>query len=195
MTIALQKVQAATAAEVCARFELGEEAAPLLEPGMTPGAFLARLIEEQQFPDALQLLAFGLPPREAVWWACVCTRSELGPETPPVAVKALQAAEAWSFRPDEERRRTAEAAADASELEHPAGWAALAAFWSGGSLVRPDLQAVEPTPDLTPKAVYASVSLAGYLKDPGAADARFEEYVQRGIDLANGGSGRLEGEA
>ena len=52
MTIALQKVQAATANEICAQFELSEESAALLLPGTSPGAFLAQLMEAGQHQDA-----------------------------------------------------------------------------------------------------------------------------------------------
>ena len=189
MTIALQKVSATTAEEVCARFELGEDAAALLLPGVPPGAFLDQLISASLLNDAVQFLAYALPAHEGVWWSCVCVRSELGPGTPPPAVAALLAAEAWALKPDEDSRRAAGAAGDATEMDNGASWAAMGAFWSGGSMVRPDLPPVEPTPDLTPKAVFAAVTFAGHEKDPSSADARFQEYLTRGIDLANGGTG------
>ena len=72
------KVTAKTAAEVCKHFPLGEEAKKLLRDGQTPAQFLDVLIEKQQFPDAVRFLAHALPKREAVWWACLCSRAVAG---------------------------------------------------------------------------------------------------------------------
>src|SRR5213080_3041319 len=89
------RVAVRTAREVCAHFQLGKEARPLLREGMTPAQFLQALQDKQQFPDAVRFLAYALPKREAVWWACLCTRAVAGSNLPPKIAAAVQAAEKW----------------------------------------------------------------------------------------------------
>jgi Family of unknown function (DUF6931) len=71
-------------------------------------------------------------------------------------------------------------------------WAAVAAFWSGGSMAPPDLPAVPPAPHLTGVAVAGAVSLAAVRSDPSLADDKRRRYIEIALDIANGGNGRLE---
>src|SRR5262245_44734732 len=95
------------------------------------------LLEQEQYPRAVRLLAEALPKREAVWWACQCVRHAGGPELATLAVAALRAAEQWAADPSEDNRRAAYTAAQPVGFGTPAGCAALAAFLSGGSLGPP----------------------------------------------------------
>ena len=99
----LIKIKAATAAELCTQFQLEDEAKPLLGDDLTPTQFLELLIQQQQYRDAVRLLAHGLPKREAVWWACLCARSVLGAEPDPKLVSAVELAEQWVYKPSEEK--------------------------------------------------------------------------------------------
>src|SRR5690606_25846941 len=118
--------------------------------------------------DAIAFLARALPKREAVWWACMCARvtappaeeaaSPEGDVAGPAAAgrgpaRALAAAEAWVYKPSEENRRECEAAAHAAQFDSPESWAAIAAFWSGGSVAPPGGPVVPPGEDLAPRAV------------------------------------------
>ncbi len=183
---ALPKITAPTAAELCAHFELEEAAQPLLTATATPQQFLDALIEAGHQRDAVQFLAHALPAREAVWWACVCARSITTADSPPPAVASLQAAEAWAYEPTEENRRAAEAAAQEEGLEHPASWAAQAAFWSSGSLSPAGNPEVPPGPFLTAKAVAATLLLAAVVPPPEHATARFQSFLEQGRGIAAG---------
>src|SRR5262245_31551728 len=130
----LAKVAAKTAAEVCARLELGADARKLLQAGQTPRQFLDRLLEQQRYSDAAGFLAHGLPKREAVWWGCLCVQQIVGPNSPGPMIAALDAAKKWVSDPSEENRRAAFTAAEAADFGNPAGCVGLAAFFSGGSL-------------------------------------------------------------
>src|SRR5438270_5229403 len=66
------RVPARTAAEVARNYELGADARGLLNDGLSPGAFVEALRAAALYDDALQFLAYALPKREAVWWACLC---------------------------------------------------------------------------------------------------------------------------
>lgn len=182
----LAKVTAKTAAEVCKHFPLGEDAKKLLRDGLTPAAFLDALIEKHQFPDAVRFLAHALPKREAVWWACLCTRAVAGSSAPPKISAALQTAEKWVVDPSEENRRAAMPAAEAAEFKTPAGCAAVAAFWSGGSLGPPNVPVVPPGEYLTAHGVAGAVMLAAVQPEPEQAAEKYRKFLAQGIEVAKG---------
>jgi hypothetical protein len=91
----LDRISAATAAEVCQHFRLGSAAAALLRDDQTLGQFLDLLTARGLFKDATRLLAYALPKREAVWWAVLCVREVVGPLPPEPVIAGLRAAEAW----------------------------------------------------------------------------------------------------
>ncbi len=187
----LTKVTARHADEV---LPLAQAAGQNLPPGdgATPAAFLEQLISRSAFDEAVQFLAFALPKREAVWWACLCARSDLRDPVPAPALAALTAAEAWVYRPTEENRRAAMERAQETKFDTSSAWAAVAAFWSGGSLAPPDLPAVTPAAHLSGAAVAGAVTLAAVQTEPELADEKRQRYIKIAIDIANGGSGRIE---
>ena len=65
----------------------------------------------------------------------------------------------------------------------------MAAFWSGGSLAPPDALEVKPAEDFTAKAVAGAVMMAAGL-DALERDARSRRFIECGLDIANGGTGR-----
>jgi hypothetical protein len=180
------KVVAKTAQEVCRLFPLGEAARPLLCEGQAPRQLFDLLLEKGHVLDAVRLLACALPRREAVWWACLCARQAYGAGPPPPAAQALAAAERWAADPREEHRRAAGAAAEAAGLGTPAGCAAMAAFWSGGSLAPPNAPAVPPGEQLTGHGVAGAVLLAAVLTEPEKAPAKHRQFLALGGDVAAG---------
>jgi hypothetical protein len=183
------KIKATTAQEICAGFPLSEQGQPHLKPEIAPLPFLEALIANGAYADAVQFLSRALPKREAVWWCCVCVRDiGIDPKQPKLAA-GLEAAEGWVYRPTEDNRRKAEKAANAVEGAHPARWAAMAAFWSGGSLGPPGAPETKPGEDFTAKAVAGAVMMAAAL-DPMETDARNKRFLDYGRDIANGGTGR-----
>jgi hypothetical protein len=183
------KIKTATAQEICARYKLSPEAAALLAEKMPPLDFLAALEGAELFRDAVQFLAYALPKREAVWWSGLCSRDVLPAAGKPELGAAVEAAEAWVYRPTEENRRKAQAATRAIAEPHAAQWTAMGAFWSGGSMAPPDCPEVKPPDDLTPRAVAGGIVMAA-TSDPKLAADRFRRYVACGLDIANGGTGR-----
>lgn len=182
----LAKVTAKTATEICKPLKLEDEAKKLLRDGLTPRQYLDLLLEKQLFADAAKFLALALPKREAVWWACLCARAVLGPNLPPKLATAVQAAEKWVTDPSEDNRRATMPAAEAAEMGNPAGCAAMAAFWSGGSLAPPNVPVVPPPDHLTAHGVAGAVMLAAVLKEPEKATEKFRKFFAQGIEVANG---------
>jgi hypothetical protein len=192
----LAAVTARTASQVAAHVALTDGAKPILNPAMTPAEFLDALLAAGLHADAVHFLAHGMPRREAVWWACVCVRASMEPAPPPTAPAAIAAAETWCRDPSEPHRRAAHAAAEATKYEHPAGLAALGAFFSGGSLAPADAATpVPPGPFHTAKAVANAIVLSAVRREPEKARQRYREFLARGIDIANGGGGRAAGAA
>jgi hypothetical protein len=190
----LAKVTAKTATEVCEHFPLGEEARKLLRDELTPWEYFDLLLQAQHYPDAIRFLAYALPKREAVWWACLCARNVSGTPPPSQIAAALEAAERWVADQTEENRRAAMPAAEAAEFRTPAGCAAVAAFWSGGSLGPPDLPVIPPGEYLTAHAVASTVMLAAVLMEPENAVEKYRTFLTQGIEVANdihGGSSPL----
>lgn len=183
------KIKAATAGEVCSGFTLSPEARQQLQPEMPPLDFVNALATHEIYSDAVQFLARALPKREAVWWSCLCARDLGADEKRPELAGGLEAAEAWVYRPTEETRRHAEKAGQAIKGSHPARWAAMAAFWSGGSLAPPGSPEAKPPEDFTAKAVAGAILLAAGL-DPKLTKARNRKFLAAGIDIAKGGTGR-----
>lgn len=188
----LIKVAASQAFVICQRLELEEEAQQLVTPELTPAQYLYLLIEKNQFADAVRFLALALPKREAVWWACVSARNSVTEKTKPQMIAALTAAEAWVYQPTEENRRNAMALAEASEFDGAGCWAAVAAFWSGGSMSPPEAPVVPPAEDLTAKAVAGAVMLAVAAMDPAQAENNYKLLLAQGIDIAKGGKGDVK---
>jgi hypothetical protein len=171
--------------------ELSPEAVALLLPALSPQAFMALLVKGRHFGDAVRFLAFALPPREGIWWACVTARAS---ELTPAHADCLERAIAWAYAPDEAKRRACMEAAENLNFEGAAAYAALSVFWSGGSMAPEGMPEVPPDPSLSAIGVSASVLLAVASGEPNSADERYEQAIERGIDIANGGNGKLKAE-
>jgi len=186
----LKKITASSAQEICA---LAAAAGfDLTAPqGATPAQFLSELLAAKSLNQAVQFLAFALPAREAVWWACQCSRAELREPVPQPLQDALAAAENWVRKPTEEHRRAAMSLAQATDLKSPAAWAAVAAFWSGGSLAPENSPEVPVAPHLLGSAVAGAVMLAAVKTEPRLADQKRARFLASAVDIANGGTGRL----
>jgi len=187
----LTKITTARAADICALAAAGgfKLSAP---EGASPAQYLNELIAGRKLEQAIQFFAFALPPREAVWWTCLCSRAVFPEPTPKPLLDAVEAAEAWVRKPTEESRRAAMACAQATDFQSPATWAAVAAFWSGGSLAPADLPEVPVPAHLLGVAVAGAIALAAVQTEPQRAEQKREHYLASAIDVANGGNGRVK---
>lgn len=168
--------------EVASNCELGDEAAALLADEQNPREFLDKLIEAGLSQDAIGFLAAALPPREAVWWACLC----IGGETDAADAAALEAAKTWVADPTEDNRRAAQTAAKATQIKTAAGCAAHAAFMSGGSINDPGMPEVLPPPQLAGRLIGSAVRLTVLQGDPKEMDAGYRHCLELGLAVADG---------
>ena len=163
--------------------ELSEKAMELMKPEYHPREFARLLADNKLFPDSVRFIAHALPKREAVWWGWSCARKASGANPPPKIKAALAATEAWIAQPTEENRRAAEEASKAADVSTPAGCAALAAFFSGGSLGPAHAPAIPPGEHLTAKAVSGAVIFSAVVNEPEKAPEKFNAYIAQGIEV------------
>lgn len=146
-----------------------------------PLAFLKRLAQGPAPSEAIGFCAFVLPRREAVWWALQSLRAMLPAGAPQDT--AMAAADAWVRDPRDETRRAALAAGETGDSAAPGSWVALAAGYSGGSMVQG--HPVPCPPDLTAKMARVAVLTAlGRLAERDH-DAALRNCVEACIRLAD----------
>lgn len=174
-----------TVEQVCQHFALSDGGRKLLRPGLAPPAFFGLLFANELYHDAVNFVAHLLPKREAVWWGCLCAWQVSRPTPPTDVGDALQAAVCWVREPSEANRRATQGPGEKAGATQPAGAVALAAFWSGGSMSRPDLPAVPPPERLTNNAIASAVMAAAAQGDPSQLSQRYRQFLHMGADVAN----------
>jgi hypothetical protein len=197
-TLPLVKVSAATAAEICARVYLDKEALQGLLPDMNPRQFVEALVEKKQYLAGIDFMAHALPPRESIWWGCLCMQQTCGDKLEPWERVASKAAVRWVLQPDEANRAAAKRPADLLGLGSPAGALAAAANQTGGSLAPPNVPPVPPSPFAPARAVAIAVRVASTKGDPARIQATQRSFIELGIAIAEGrfppeGSNNSEG--
>ncbi len=176
-------IAAATANEICARFKPEPGAQALLREDQTPRQFLELLVEKGLYLDAIRFLAFALPSREVVGWACLCVRHAVGQDAAKITGAQL-AAERGVAEPNEENRRAAMAAARAEECKTPGACLGMASFFSGGSISQPGLQPVAPPANATPTMAAGAIMMAAVADQPEKAQDKYKIFLQKGITIA-----------
>jgi hypothetical protein len=174
------------ASAVAVNCRLGNNARGLLGATLTAGAYLDLLNKHELYLDGVRFLAMALPRRLAVWWGCLCVwqteRTELSRELSA----ALQAAVRWVVDPSEENRRAAEGPAQPDDFETAESCLAMAAHWSGGSMLPPGLPVVPPAEILTGKLVGGAILLAATQRGPSETHKLLRQSLSIGRDVARG---------
>jgi hypothetical protein len=174
------------------RLELEPQVLAVVQGAATAAEGVARLQTAGLASDAIRLVAHALPKREAVWWACMCADAVPGPALPGADAAARLAAEAWVRKPGEEAaRRQAWEAAQATQFASPEAWAAVGAFWSGGSMAPAGQPVVPPAEHLTGVAISGAVVMAAVRGQPERAEQRMARFLSAALDIAAGGAGRM----
>ncbi len=177
---------AASAAEIAGRFGLSGGPFESVDAKLSSEELVDRLRKQDQAVEAIRFLALALPKRSAVWWGCQCVRHAHGDAIEPNDEEALNAAETWVADPTEENRRSAMSAAEKLGHKTAAAWAAVAAFWSGGSMGPATAPVVPPAPDLTGKAIFGAVQLACVANSPEKAPQKRDRFIELALSVARG---------
>jgi hypothetical protein len=153
---------------------------------IAPMMFAKRLADEKQYMPAMRLTAHQLTARLAVWWGALCTRESVGEHLSAKDVAALDAAVQWVKTGKEADRRSAQAAAEATQFDTAAGWVALAAFWAEGSLAPIGMDDVVPDERLTGQAITGALLMAAVQVSPLKSVANYQRYLAIAEDVFSG---------
>jgi hypothetical protein len=183
----LVKIEARTAAEICARFLATKEARALLHDGMGPGPFLEALMADKQYVAGIDFLAHALPPREAVWWGCLCFQHSCGSAMSAPDKAAATAAVHWVLQPGDSTRGAAKVQGEAAGPASVAGALAMAAYWTGtGAALTPGGPPIPAPLFGSAKSVANAVKLACTKGDPAGMIGTQKSFVELGIGVASG---------
>jgi hypothetical protein len=173
-------------AEVCQDFDLQDESRKHLVEAPQANSFLACLIHDEGYFDAIRFLAYALPEREAVWWACQCIRCMPVCFQGKIATHALESAEAWvhDSRPESCRKALDAAKKHAFDMPtSPAAWTAIAAACTSHELAEAE---GHPEPRLsTAYATAGAVTLAASVEADQLVP-RCTEFIETGVKIAQG---------
>ncbi len=178
------------ASEVAEHCPLSDEGRALLTSDLTPGKYVALLIAQEQFADAIRFTSFTLPKRDAIWWGTLClweAHRAAGAKTLPGAIDAtFQTLIAWIQDPSETNRRTVETAGRDAGITTPHGQLAMAAFFSDGSMSLAGQPEVAPEPWLTAKNVASVVLAASKMGKPSAVEESQRLFLVLAAELTKG---------
>lgn len=155
-------------------------------PRGLPRDYFEALKASGRSDDAVEFLAQALPRWEAVAWAARSVR-DLGQPAGRPDVAALNAALLWVQDPTEGRRRAAYDAAEAAEPDSPARLAALAAFYSGGSIAPADAELLPAPRDAAGRFAAGAILMAAARTDD--MEAALAASLKAGAAIAAGEPG------
>lgn len=182
----LIKIKSDTAAEICANFDLAKDARSLLTEGMRPDKFLEALAAKKQYVPGIEFLAHALPPREAIWWGCLCLQHACGDGLSPAEKAACKATVRWILQPNEENRAAAKTPAEEAGAASPAGHLAKATYHTGGNVAPPKAPPKAPGPYASAQSVSTAVKLAGAKADPAKIIETQRLFVELGVRIGEG---------
>ncbi len=182
----LVKIEAGTAAEICARFLSSKETRTLLRDGMGPAPFIEALMANKQYIAGIDFLAHALPPREAVWWGCLCFQHACGNAMSEPDKGAATAAVHWVLQPGDNTRGAAKVQGEAAGPASVAGALAMAAYQTGPGFASPGGPPIPAPPFGTAKSVANAVKLACTKCDPARMIDTQKSFVELGIGVAAG---------
>lgn len=154
------------------------------------GEYLTALDEQGANVDILRLLAVAMPPREAVWWACLAAEDIAG-EGGGTDTPSLAAAKAWVYKPDEENREAVQLAMQTADFDDETVLCALAAFYADGSVGTGDLKD-HPAPQGSVPASVLAQNISALSVHGDDVEATFDLLIRRALDIARGGNGKTQ---
>ena len=152
--------------------------------------YLTALDDKSAKVDILKLLSVALPPREAVWWACLAAEDVINASGKPETA-ALSAAKAWVYKPDENSRAAVQMAMQNTDHDDETVYCALAAFYADGTAGEDDLKDQPAPPAAVPASVLGQNMVSLDALDV-EGDVAFDLLIQRALDIARGGNGKVE---
>lgn len=187
-----KKIVAQKAKDVIGNVELTDESLALLTDEIRPEAFVRALESEGQLMDAIKTLAYSLPRREAVWWACKCVPDMQDVVSAKSELEALDIAEKWVYEPTDDRRTAAFKSAQESSTSSGGFMCAMAVAFSEATLQVSAEQEMDVDTAAFPGMIFAAIIMAAAEGDGTQMDQRSAKYLKIGEEIAQGGSGKLD---
>jgi hypothetical protein len=184
----MRQVRFATVRDLFDSFPSAAEDVGAAEDDLNSLDFLRSQIAVQRWEPAISFCAYLLPRRTAVAWASQSVRRMMSSPRADES-RMLEFAEAWVKDPDEPRRRKALSAGTVGDRKSPATWVALAAGWSGGSIVPEEMGYAPADPEQTAKAVRVALFIALSRIEAPEKQRVMTPCLQNGIQLASGEPG------
>ena len=177
------KTPASPLRQLCDEAKVGDEAKALLTDQSSTKPFIGILVEKELFRDALRLIAYLLPKREAIGWGCLCVRHALAGQKDKPLPDVQVAVERWVSAPSEENRWAAKQSADNEKPMTASGLLGMAVFFAGPTIAPPNLQVVPPPGHLTSAMVANAVVIAPLAKEPEKAKEKYRVFMQKALAL------------
>ena len=155
------------------------------DPSSRPKPYFDSLVGTGRLPEAAAFLGQALPRLEAVAWAARSVQDlyqATNHAAPEPEARALKAAMLWIQDPSENRRRAAYEAAEQCKDDSAERFAALAAFFSGGSIAPENCPPV-PAPKDTAGRLAAGAVVAASARS-GNLSASLQKCLQTGDEIA-----------
>jgi hypothetical protein len=171
--------------------------AKLVSPISAPAAAPVDVVLEEleaagAFVDTMRLLSAALPARECIWWGCLAAEDVLKGQPVP---RPLAAAQAWVFKPTEENRELARLAVEAAEPDDETTLCATAVVMHDGKLGGGELAHYDAPPGGRATMIFGMNVKSLGTATPEDFAAHKELLIDRALDIARGGNGRLESRA
>lgn len=163
--------------------DLSDAARDLLTKEIKVPQYLAALARAGLWMDALQFAPFGLPRREAAWWACLCLWQCYRPVPSKEVDACLRSVVNWLQEPNETTRRATYDAAQVARVTSPAGNLAMGVFMNSGSLSVAGQPEVPAEPRLLPKSLANAVTLAIRKSPRETVAARQNDFVRLALEV------------
>jgi len=186
-----QKMNSGRVADLLPSERIGEAAQELYDPDMRPDVFICNLCEAGFWVDAITVAACTLPAREAVWWACVCARKMESIAGDEHEMAALQAAETWVYKPNEENRLQAFERVKQCDAGSAGSLAASAATFNDSKLPLADGSEAEMDESVFTNMVAGAVMLSAGDAPADQIYPQMETFLESAADIASGGDGRM----
>lgn len=138
--------------------------------------FLFKLLNEQNFLDAIQFLAHGLSTKDSVSWAYQIIRSVQKENSPELGL-----VDNWLNDPSE--KNCTLCGENAEKFNDPITWLRLAVFWSGKNISTQKDVKVVPDPNLTGHGVSTAIILTA-ARDPVRSKDCYAIFLRDGVSRA-----------
>lgn len=150
-------------------------------------AVLAELDAAGAYVDMIRLLSVSLPPRECVWWSCIAGRDLVGPDGKSIC---LATAESWVFEPTDEIRARLQSVLETESSGDKAALCATAAYYAPGDLGLGEMKEI-PAPIGIVAVCAFGINLKTLKLGPDT-ETRFKLIIDRALDIARGGNGKVD---